>query len=217
MGPTWGPPGSCRPQMGPMLAPWTLLSGVSYAAKLTVSVLLTWDTSFSTVIVISWSPCGGGNWNADVVNGFVVIASATKITFPLASLTVTVASVGRAVPGGIVTVTSKPAVKLLEKFCCLTTRFFDNVQKGHSIAHPWGRGMWCLSWVECLVYSTFVKCCHVICQLIKCVIWRLEVTLDSQRNINVKITLKRLWGVVWRYNDVIITSWVHCDCLILHV
>ena len=26
-GPTWGPPGSCRPQMAPMLAPWTLLSG----------------------------------------------------------------------------------------------------------------------------------------------------------------------------------------------
>ena len=26
MGPTWGPPGSCRPHMGPMLAPWTLLS-----------------------------------------------------------------------------------------------------------------------------------------------------------------------------------------------
>ena len=28
MGQTWGPPGSCRPQMGPMLAPWTLLSGL---------------------------------------------------------------------------------------------------------------------------------------------------------------------------------------------
>ena len=27
MGPTWGPPGSCWPQMGPMLASWTLLSG----------------------------------------------------------------------------------------------------------------------------------------------------------------------------------------------
>ena len=27
MGPTWGPPGSCQPQMGPMLAPRTLLSG----------------------------------------------------------------------------------------------------------------------------------------------------------------------------------------------
>ena len=28
MGPTWDPPGPCRPQMGPMLAPWTLLSAV---------------------------------------------------------------------------------------------------------------------------------------------------------------------------------------------
>ena len=28
MGPTRGPPGSCRPQMGPMLAPWTLLLGM---------------------------------------------------------------------------------------------------------------------------------------------------------------------------------------------
>ena len=28
MGPTWGPPGSCRPQLGPMWAPWTLLSGI---------------------------------------------------------------------------------------------------------------------------------------------------------------------------------------------
>ena len=28
MGLTWDPPGSCRPQMGPMSAPWTLLSGL---------------------------------------------------------------------------------------------------------------------------------------------------------------------------------------------
>ena len=28
MGPTWGPPGSYRLQMGPMWAPWTLLSGM---------------------------------------------------------------------------------------------------------------------------------------------------------------------------------------------
>ena len=26
-GPIWGPPGSCQPQIGPKLAPWTLLSG----------------------------------------------------------------------------------------------------------------------------------------------------------------------------------------------
>ena len=29
MKPTWGPPGSCRPQLGPMLAQWTLLSELS--------------------------------------------------------------------------------------------------------------------------------------------------------------------------------------------
>ena len=28
MWPTWGPPGSCRPQVAPMLAPWILLSGL---------------------------------------------------------------------------------------------------------------------------------------------------------------------------------------------
>ena len=38
MGPAWGPPGSCRPQMGPMLAPRTLLSG--YTAPLTLSACL---------------------------------------------------------------------------------------------------------------------------------------------------------------------------------
>ena len=38
MGPTWGPPGSCRPQMGPMLSPWTLLSGVRWwVAKLAIN------------------------------------------------------------------------------------------------------------------------------------------------------------------------------------
>ena len=30
MGPTWGSPGFCRAQMGPMLAPWTLPSGLSW-------------------------------------------------------------------------------------------------------------------------------------------------------------------------------------------
>ena len=33
MGPTWGPPGSRRPQMGPMLAPWTLLSGLPSGSR----------------------------------------------------------------------------------------------------------------------------------------------------------------------------------------
>ena len=30
VGPTWGPSGADRAQMGPMLAPWTLLSGIAY-------------------------------------------------------------------------------------------------------------------------------------------------------------------------------------------
>ena len=34
MGPTLGPPGSCRPHMDPMLAPWTLLSGVGMILRI---------------------------------------------------------------------------------------------------------------------------------------------------------------------------------------
>ena len=33
MGPSWGPPGSCRPQMGHMLAPWNLLSWVLFVSR----------------------------------------------------------------------------------------------------------------------------------------------------------------------------------------
>ena len=42
MGPTWGPPGSCRPQMGPMLAPWTLLSGCIHCPLL---IFVRYDSS----------------------------------------------------------------------------------------------------------------------------------------------------------------------------
>ena len=40
MGPTWDPPGSCRPQVGPMLAPWSLLSGRIMFVTTTHKVLL---------------------------------------------------------------------------------------------------------------------------------------------------------------------------------
>ena len=50
MGSTWGPPGTCRPQMGPMLAPWTLLSGTSRDGANSVvtggTVVCHYDTSF---------------------------------------------------------------------------------------------------------------------------------------------------------------------------
>ena len=57
--PTWGPPGSCRPQLGPMLAPWTLLSGHYLSEKL-ISVSL--ESScynveilgvFATIVLVS--------------------------------------------------------------------------------------------------------------------------------------------------------------------
>ena len=44
MGPSWGPPGSCRPQMGPMLAPWTLLSGTYQSITPSNSCSLAADT-----------------------------------------------------------------------------------------------------------------------------------------------------------------------------
>ena len=48
MGPTWGPPGSCRSQMGHMLAPWTLLSGWrSWRENCTLFLWRWWEMSGS--------------------------------------------------------------------------------------------------------------------------------------------------------------------------
>ena len=56
MGPTWGPSGADRTQMGPMLAPWTLLSGtvsamhIDFAIRRTVPVPWLWSTTFINVV-----------------------------------------------------------------------------------------------------------------------------------------------------------------------
>ena len=42
MGQTWGQPGSCRPQMGPMLAPWTLLPGSICSHRAYLALRLIW-------------------------------------------------------------------------------------------------------------------------------------------------------------------------------
>ena len=47
MGPTWGPPGSCRPQVGPKLAPWTLLSGL-----LSLSDAIWWHRTWLTLVQV---------------------------------------------------------------------------------------------------------------------------------------------------------------------
>ena len=63
MWPTWGPPGSCRPQMGPMLAPWTLLSGVwpglnGCACYVAVTCTCTWDFQPNTISLSLMSHLG---------------------------------------------------------------------------------------------------------------------------------------------------------------
>ena len=62
MGPTWGPPRSCRPQVGPILAPWTLLSGYWFKKKLYAKQVINhnqnwqWPSSLTHIcITLTWS------------------------------------------------------------------------------------------------------------------------------------------------------------------
>ena len=54
MGPTWGPPGSCWPQMSFMLSPWALLSGMYRAVwNLSTTPMSThWDWVFFAMLII---------------------------------------------------------------------------------------------------------------------------------------------------------------------
>ena len=53
MGPTWGPSGADRTQVGPMLAPWTLLSGWSLCGK--GSAHWVWKICGTTAVTDRWS------------------------------------------------------------------------------------------------------------------------------------------------------------------
>ena len=60
MGPTWGPPGSSRPQMGPMLAPWTLLSGSGCYESRESNVMYGYpehfrDCSVASIVYVHWN------------------------------------------------------------------------------------------------------------------------------------------------------------------
>ena len=67
MGPTWGPPGFCRPQMGPMLAPWTLLSGkcltrichprLASCSSDWIRMSIQWNLSITTTSIINSISC----------------------------------------------------------------------------------------------------------------------------------------------------------------
>ena len=52
MGPTWGPSGADRTQVGPMLAPWTLLSGILYCNGPMFTAAQPTVTSYPTLVII---------------------------------------------------------------------------------------------------------------------------------------------------------------------
>ena len=60
MWPTWGPPGSCRPQVGPMLAPWTLLSGRAHLTFACRSNLYLLTSNCRLLPHIKWRSGPGG-------------------------------------------------------------------------------------------------------------------------------------------------------------
>ena len=75
MRPTWGPPGSCRPQMGPILAPWTLLSGISIwngGTWVSLALPLEWGQKYKKATmkvrscVLVWYTVG---WYVHCING----------------------------------------------------------------------------------------------------------------------------------------------------
>ena len=55
MGPTWGLHGSCRTQMGPMWAPWTLLSGLSCLYENLLVACFCRHNHFAHDDVIKWN------------------------------------------------------------------------------------------------------------------------------------------------------------------
>ena len=79
MRPTWGPPGSCRPHMGPMLAPWTLLSGVLCCCYCTIL----WPGHLQALRDYVWVSYGYGTsfWKIWIysVTGVILIQILTTI------------------------------------------------------------------------------------------------------------------------------------------
>ena len=56
MEPTWGPSGSCRPQMGPILAPWILLSGMVINPSGDETRIF-WKNKVNIIATVALAPC----------------------------------------------------------------------------------------------------------------------------------------------------------------
>ena len=55
MGPTWGPSGADRTQVGPMLAPWTLPSGYLFQICLTTNIIYEQTWIYRYPLMCAWS------------------------------------------------------------------------------------------------------------------------------------------------------------------
>ena len=55
-GPTWDPPGSCRAQVGHMLAPWTLLSGIVFIQWAGFWLVWVWFPKLFTTSILTHDP-----------------------------------------------------------------------------------------------------------------------------------------------------------------
>ena len=72
MRPTWGPPGADRTQMGPMLAPWTLLSG--FPPVWSSSAIITLIIISVVVVVVKFtlsSSSSSSSWSSQSLVGTV--------------------------------------------------------------------------------------------------------------------------------------------------
>ena len=83
MGPIWGPSGADRTQVGPMLAPWTLLSGESSFGKMgndiaVIPIDKCSRRSCLRFIVTLWSMGGGYR----TLNHIISLLIATKVVLP---------------------------------------------------------------------------------------------------------------------------------------
>ena len=87
MGPTSGPPGSCRPQMGPSLAPWTLLSGIAPTWPMDILIVNPPESQRNIVFLVLYHSCYFVFWKlATVISNILqtyVFISATILSFHL--------------------------------------------------------------------------------------------------------------------------------------
>ena len=68
MGPTWGPSGTDRTQVGPMLVPWTLLSGYTFGGNEFSCISLSWICDIHcNVLAMNTGIC---TWHSDNRNHF---------------------------------------------------------------------------------------------------------------------------------------------------